>query len=66
MEQLIYHNKRIDMKKAILLTALMLGLISCASQTREQGRSISSDPCADNYFVDENTHFDHFETCHGF
>jgi len=59
-------TKGTDMKKIILLTIFMLGMISCSSQTKVKGRSISSDPCADNYFVDENSHFDHYENCHGF
>ncbi len=54
------------MKKAILLLIVTFSMISCSSQSQVKGRSISSDPCADNYYVDENSHFDHYETCNGF
>jgi hypothetical protein len=54
------------MKNLILCLLFMTSLASCTSSTKNMGRSISSDPCADHFYQDDYKQSEEQKKCQKF
>ncbi|WP_164848282.1 hypothetical protein [Halobacteriovorax sp. HLS] len=49
--------------KNIIFLFLALTITACSSSSTK--RTIANDPCAENYYTDENQYFDLIDKCRG-
>ncbi len=53
-------------KKITTLLILTLIVTSCSTTPENRNtRNLASDPCAEKYFIDEYSHYDNNNECHG-